>query len=554
MGTINAVNEFINEIVWGAPMLILMLASGAYFSVRTGFFQIRRMGFWLKSTIFSFSGMKKSADSQSVSPFQAMSSALAATLGTGNIVGVSTALAAGGAGAVFWMWVSAVFGMMTGYAENVLGTYYRKKGANGRWYGGAMYYINGGLSEKRFLRYAAKPLSVIFAVLCVLSAFGMGNMTQVNSAAAAVNINFGVPNIITGIILAVFAVAIVFGGVKRLGGFTEKMVPLMSLFYIMGAVWILAANIQRVPAMFGMIFEGAFGIDSVSGGISGYVLKQAVSMGFRRGVFSNEAGLGTSVAAHAASEITEPCVQGMWSIFEVFFDTIVMCSLTAFILLSTPAKAEPIDYALNNISTAPVYCTLTDSDSIITSGAPSLSSDNPDELLHCRTIYGTEFSTPVSYGKTTFSNILCLTGIQSVSDKGEPLFIDSEHTIPLIEKVKIETVNGVGLATYAFSQTFGSAAGKILGIAVLLFSFTTVIGWSYFGSEAAVYIFGDKAAVPFKVLYIVFIVIGSVMSLDTVWGISDTLNGLMAVPNLFAVLCLSNKVFQLTKKFLKIKS
>ncbi len=550
MGTINAVNEFINEIVWGAPMLILLLATGAYFSARTGFFQIRHIGLWLRSTIFSFGGMKKSEDSNSVSPFQAMSSALAATLGTGNIVGVSTALAAGGAGAVFWMWISALFGMMTGYAENVLGTYYRKKGSDGRWYGGAMYYINGGLSEKRVLKYAAKPLSVIFAVLCVLSALGMGNMTQVNSAASAIGINFGVPEIITGIMLAVSAAAIIFGGVKRLAGFTEKAVPIMSLFYIIGAIWILAANIQRVPSMFGMIFEGAFGIDSVSGGISGYILKQAVSMGFRRGVFSNEAGLGTSVAAHAASEITEPCVQGMWSIFEVFFDTIVMCSLTAFIILASPSGAESLDYALNNISTSTIYCTLTDSDRIITSGSPSIDTDNPTGLMPCRTIYGNEFAIPVSYGKTTFSNIVTVTGIQSVSGRGEPLFMDNERKVPLVENVKIETVNGVGLATYAFSQTFGAAAGKILGIAVLLFSFTTVIGWSYFGSEAAVYIFGDKAAVPFKIIYIIFIVIGSVMSLDTVWGISDTLNGLMAIPNLFAVLCLSGKVIKLTKKFL----
>lgn len=538
---------FLNNIVWGAPTLIAMLAAGIYFTAGTGLFQLRHIGHWLKCTIFSKNS--NSADERSISQFQAMSSALAATLGTGNIAGVSAAVAAGGAGAVFWMWISALFGMMTGFAENVLGIYYRKKTSKGEWAGGAMYYISGGLAENRFTKRLAKPLAVVFAALCVLSAFGMGNIAQMNSAAGALQTNFGIPPIIVGIALSLLEAFIIFGGIKRIGSITAKLVPFMSGFYILGAIWILAANLPQLPSVFGAIFEGAFGIDAVSGGVSGYIIKQAVSMGFRRGVFSNEAGLGTSPAAHAASDVREPCIQGMWSIFEVFFDTIVMCSLTAVILLASPCNAPTAEQAFSNISTETQYFRLTDSDRIINSGTPSLVLTENGEELKCQTAYSTPLSIKVAEGETTFSNIMTVTGIQTVSDSGEPVFLDAQKKIPLIEAAVISEVSGAQLATFAFSQTFGSAAGKILAVAVLLFAFSTVIGWSYFGSSAAIYIFGERAEKPFKWAFIIVTAVGAVIDFSAAWSISDLVNGLMAVPNIITLFILSPKVFAITKNY-----
>lgn len=538
---------FLNNIVWGAPTLIAMLAAGVYFTAGTGLFQLRHIGHWLKCTIFSKNS--NSADERSISQFQAMSSALAATLGTGNIAGVSAAVAAGGAGAVFWMWISALFGMMTGFAENVLGIYYRKKTSKGEWAGGAMYYISGGLAENRFTKRLAKPLAVVFAALCVLSAFGMGNIAQMNSAVGALQTNFGIPPIIVGIALALLEAFIIFGGIKRIGSITAKLVPFMSGFYILGAIWILAANLPQLPSVFGAIFEGAFGIDAVSGGVSGYIIKQAVSMGFRRGVFSNEAGLGTSPAAHAASDVREPCIQGMWSIFEVFFDTIVMCSLTAVILLASPCNAPTAEQAFSNISTETQYFRLTDSDRIINSGTPSLVLTENGEELKCQTAYSTPLSIKVAEGETTFSNIMTVTGIQTVSDSGEPVFLDAQKKIPLIEAAVISEVSGAQLATFAFSQTFGSAAGKILAVAVLLFAFSTVIGWSYFGSSAAIYIFGERAEKPFKWAFIIVTAVGAVIDFSAAWSISDLVNGLMAVPNIITLFILSPKVFAITKNY-----
>jgi len=536
----------LNSILWGTPMLVFMMSAGVFFSVGTGFFQLRHPLHCLKQTILSRHSCNDT-DRHSVSQFQAMSSALAATLGTGNITGVSAALAAGGAGAVFWMWVSALFGMMTGYAENLLGIRYRQRTKDGEWRGGAMYYIRYGLEHTR-ARPLAKPLACIFAALCVLSAFGMGNLAQSNSAAAALCANFSVPPLVTGAALAVIVTLVICGGVKRVGAMSAKIVPLMSCFYIIGALWIMTANIARLPDVFGAIFEGAFGIDAVSGGISGHIIKQAVSMGFRRGVFSNEAGLGTSVAAHAASDIKDPCIQGMWSIFEVFFDTIIMCSLTAVILLASPCTAPTAEQAFSRISTQPQYFLLTSSESIITDGAPCLEAGQ-GESQQFRTMYATSFEYAVSDGSMTFSNIMTVTGIQSTDADGKPIFLDSAKTIPLIERVEINEVTGSELATYAFSQTFGSAAGKLLAVSVVLFAFSTIIGWSCFGSQAAVYIFGKRAEKPFRVLFILSTISGAALDFSAVWGVCDLVNGLMALPNLTALFILSPQVFSATDEY-----
>lgn len=549
----------LNSVLWGAPMIVLMLAAGGYFSVRTGFFQVRRAGHWLRRTIFSKGS--RSASDGSVSPFQAMSSALAATLGTGNIAGVSTALAAGGAGAVFWMWISAVLGMMTGYAENVLGAYYRRKNRDGGWSGGAMYYIRDGLAGKGL----AKPLSAVFAGACVLSAFGMGNLTQMNSAAQALSSGFGIPQAVTGAVLAAFAALIFFGGRTsrkqsagaasgggqlslRIAGVTEKLVPVMSALYIAGSLYILAVNITRLPDMVGVILRSAFGLEAAAGGVSGYMVKQAVSMGFRRGVFSNEAGLGTSVAAHASSDVVEPCVHGMWSIFEVFFDTIVMCSMTAFVLLASPCRAVSQQEAFMNVSLQPQYFRLTEQEGLISGGTELLIAGR-GEPCKMRTVSGEWFSVEISRGEITCSNVMKLTGIQAHGASGEPLFRDETGTVPTISGVSLEEVTGAELVTLAFSTVFGGAAGKLLSVAVVLFAFSTVIGWSCFGSEAAAYLFGKRAEIPFRILFTICTALGAVVDISAAWGAADLFNGLMAAVNLPVVLCLSGTVLRLTKNY-----
>ena len=455
MELIKSINDMINAVVWGIPMLILIIGTGIYFSVRLGFFQITKFKHVLKTTIFSSFGKKnekKESSKKSLSQFQAMSTALAATIGTGNIAGVASALAIGGAGAVFWMWVSAFFGMMTSFAENVLGVYYRRKNAKGEWSGGAMYFISEGFRNKKI----AKVLSVLFAVFCVLASFGIGNMSQVNSIAVSLQNSFNIPPLAVGIALAVIVGFILIGGVKRIGAVAEKIVPFMAVLYIILTLTVVIVNYKSIPTVFSEILKGAFGFDAVAGGISGALIKSAITLGFKRGVFSNEAGLGSAVIVNSTSDVKEPVVQGMWGVFEVFFDTIVVCSLTAFTVLST--------------------------------------------------------------------------GIYKFSD-----------------------AEGAALVSEAFSQVFTSSAGAIVSVSITLFAFTTVLGWSFYGSKSLEYLFGHKVTIVYKIIFSLMLIVGATMNLSLVWGISDTLNGLMAIPNLIGVLVLSGQVVKITKNYIDRK-
>ena len=452
METIEKLNEVLSGIVWGDAMLFLIIGTGLYFSIRTGFFQIAKIKHIFKETIVSIFKNKevtRTTDKKAITQFQALSTALAATMGTGNIAGVATALTLGGPGAIFWMWISALFGMMTVFSENVLGIYYRYKNTKGEWVGGPMVYIERGLHSKW--------LGVVYAGFCVLASFGIGNMAQVNSISTALNSTFKLKPLVTGIITAVLVGIIIIGGVKRVGKVTEKIIPFVSLAYILGAILIIVLNYRQLPSTFKGIFAGAFGLNSVTGGISGAIVKQALSVGFRRGVFSNEAGLGSSVMVHTASDIKEPVKQGMWAIFEVFVDTIVCCTLTALAVLTTGALGKA------------------DANGQILDGAP--------------------------------------------------------------------------LVISAFSSGFGNYAGIFVSISVMLFAFATLLGWSIYGAKAMEYLFGEKSVIIYKLTFAVMIVVGATTELKLVWGISDTLNGLMAIPNLIGILLLSGTVVKVTKDY-----
>ncbi len=441
------INKILHNFVWGPGMLFFFCGCGIYLTLRTKFFQITKFKIWVKYTIGSLfvkGTPSKITDNNSISAFQTFTAALAGTLGTGNIVGVATALAAGGPGSIFWMWVSAIFGMMTGYGENVLGFLYRRKNKQGAWQGGPMYYLQYGLN--------AKWLAVIFALFATLASIGMGNMTQTNSIANALNSSFKVPPLFTGIVVGILLSLVACGGIKRIGRVTEKLIPTMAILYILGCIVILIKFNSNVPVAITQIFKSAFNFKSAVGGIGGYSILQAMRYGVSRGVFSNEAGLGSSVLIHTSGNIKSAPEQGMWSICEIFVDTIVMCTLTALTILSTGAFDMGYD--------------------------------------------------------------------------------------------------GAALVVNAFELGLGGIGSLFLTIAITLFAFSTLLSWSYNGKLAFEYLFGYKLKHLYTIIFVFAVPFGCVMHLDIVWSLSDTCNGLMAIPNLIGVILLSDKIFKCTKDLL----
>ncbi|MCM1363741.1 MAG: sodium:alanine symporter family protein [Faecalibacterium sp.] len=546
--TLNSIINKLNSVVWGVPTIAILIGTGIFFTVILKFFQFSKMRLWLDNTLFAIfkkNDVRNTKDKSAISQFQAVSTALAATIGTGNIAGVATAISAGGPGAVFWMWISAFFGMMTSYAENTLGIYYRKKNADGEWSGGPMYYIKDGLSRKKHIGKIAKPLSIVYALFLIGASFGIGNMTQANSISDSLHTSFGVSVYITAAVLAVITLLVISGGIKRIGNVTEKLVPFMALFYIAATLWIFLSNFNFIPYVFGSIFSNAFSFKAVFGAAGGIAIKKCISMGFRRGIFSNEAGLGASVTVGSSSNIREPAEQGMWGIFQVFVDTMIVCTMTAFVLLSTQVDAKPLDKALENISTQTQYVCIK-SDDTSDGGKVMLTDIEASEVIqksadgetYTAMANGKQFGVQLKgNGDYSYTNIMALTGI---ADKnGE------------ITDIKLESVDGVSLITLAFSQQFGSVAAIMLSVAIALFAFSTIIGWSFYGTKAIEYLFGRKAVGIYRIIFVVIAFVGAVAKLNIVWGISDVFNGLMAIPNLIALLALSGTVTKITRNYLR---
>lgn len=326
MQTLSKIVSFINDnILWGIPMVILILGVGIYLTVRNKFMQVTKFPYAFKNTIGSL-GKQHKGKGKGLSQFEAFSTAIAGTVGTGNIVGVATALVAGGPGAIFWMWASAFVGMFTNYAENILGIYYRKKNKEGHFVGGPMYYIEEGLG--------LKWLAVLFAIFCMLASFGM-NMVQVNTIATTLDSGFSIPDWVSGLIVAILIALIIIGGIKRIGKIASMIVPFMCLSFIILALVIICMNIVNIPKAFALIFQNAFSFKAVGGGVLGFAFMRAMRYGLARGIFSNEAGLGSSVIAHSASSTREPVRQGLWGIFGVFLDTMIICTLTALVLITS---------------------------------------------------------------------------------------------------------------------------------------------------------------------------------------------------------------------------
>ena len=455
---ITAINKALNDFIWGVPAMVCIIGVGLYLSFRTGFLQIRKFAYSMKCTIGRIFEKKKASEG-SITPFQAVYTALAATVGTGNIAGVAGAIAVGGPGAVFWMWISALLGMCTKFAEVTLAVHFRERNAKGDYVGGPMYYIKNGLGKKWMW------LAYLYAFFGICAVFGTGNATQVNTITAAINtalINYNLlsadstagSNLIIGIFICIIVALILIGGVKRIGRVSEKLVPLMALLYIVLGIGLIVIKFDRIPAVFAMIIQGAFNPKAVTGGIVGSFFI-SMKKGVSRGIFSNEAGLGTGSIAHACADTKDPVRQGMFGIFEVFMDTIVICTMTALIIL------------LSGVG--------------------------------------------IPFGK----------------DAGAEL-----------------TISG-------FTMVYGNWVSIFTAIAMCCFAFSTIVGWGLYGARCAEFLFGSKILLPFNIAYALISIVGATVDLGLIWGISETFNGFMTVPNLIGVFLLTPVVVKLTREYFK---
>lgn len=431
----------LDDMVWGAPLLILLVGTGIYLTVRLGLLQVLKLP---KAFKLIFADDKGQGD---ISSFAALATALAATVGTGNIVGVATAIKAGGPGALFWMWIAAFFGMATKYSEGLLAIKYRTRDDNGEVSGGPMYYILNGMGKRW------KPLAIFFAVAGILVAyFGIGTFSQVNSIASSLENSFGLAPQIVSIVVALIVAIIIFGGIKSISKVAEKVVPFMAIIYILATLAVIFTNFDQILPAFGQIFTGAFTGTAAVGGFAGAVVKEAIQKGIARGVFSNESGLGSAPIAAAAAKTEEPVEQGLVSMTGTFIDTIIICTLTGLSIIVT-------------------------------------------------------------------------------------------------EKWTVAGLEGAPLTQAAFSSLFGTPGALALTFCLVLFAFTTILGWSYYGERCFEFLFGTKHIKLYRVIFVIMVALGGFLKLELIWIIADIVNGLMALPNLIALLALSPVIIRETKNY-----
>ncbi|HEP1818312.1 TPA: sodium:alanine symporter family protein [Streptococcus suis] len=434
--------QHINNFVWGPPLLLLLVGTGVYFTLRLGVFQIGKL-----PTAFRLIFSSDQSGQGDVSSFAALCTALAATVGTGNIVGVATAITTGGPGALFWMWVAAFFGMATKYAEGFLAIRYRTKDANGQAAGGPMHYITLGMGQKW------KPLAIFFAISGVLVALlGMGTFSQVNSIASSMSASFGLAPQLVSIVTAISIAFFIFGGIEKISDVSTKIVPFMAILYILGSITVLAVYWDQLLPTLGLVFKSAFTQAAAVGGFTGATVQQAIQRGIARGVFSNESGLGSAPIAAAAAKSDNPVEQGLISMTGTFIDTLIICTLTGLTIL--------------------------------------------------------------------------VTGQWS-----------------------IEGLAGAPLTQAAFSTVFGQPGVLALTISLVLFAYTTILGWSYYGERCIEFLFGTKAILPYRLVFILMVALGGFLKLDLIWTIADIVNGLMALPNLIALLALSPVIIKETRQY-----
>ncbi len=475
METVVQINDAVNSFAWGTFGLVLLLGTGIIVTIANRGFQITHIRHWWKKTFGCIKNEGRIVnDAGAISQYRSFCTALSATIGTGNIAGVSTAICVGGPGAVFWMWVAAILGMMIKFAENVLGIFYRRRNSEGAWSGGPMYYLQDGLGSMKKGKKLGRILAVAFCIFTVLASFGIGNLGQVNKITINVEsaflkdvdigtfAGFSRVNWWIGVVLMVAGAIIIMGGFRRLAFVSEKMIPFMSIAYILGCLVVIVMNYSKIPGVFAAIFRFALGPEAVKGGAIGTTIQYAmntIKSGCKRGVFSNEAGLGSSVMAHINTCAREPVKQGLWGIAEVFFDTIVICTMTALVVLSS--------------------------------------------------------------GLISLTTGVVATGVDDST---------------LVAKV--------------FRDCLGRPGEIFVVIAITLFAFSTVMGWSYYGARVVEYLFGVLWAKVYRIFFVILMVFGAVMESSIAWDISDTFNGLMMIPNLIGILTLTPLVVRITRNYI----
>ncbi|HEL2730022.1 TPA: sodium:alanine symporter family protein [Streptococcus suis] len=432
----------INNLVWGPPLLLLLVGTGVYLTLRLGVFQIGKL-----PTAFRLIFSSDQSGQGDVSSFAALCTALAATVGTGNIVGVATAITTGGPGALFWMWVAAFFGMATKYAEGFLAIKYRTKDANGQAAGGPMHYITLGMGKKW------KPLAVFFAISGVLVALlGIGTFSQVNSITASLETSFGLAPQLVSIVTAILIAFFIFGGIEKISDVSTKIVPFMAILYILASVIVLAMHFDQILPTLALVLKSAFSPAAAAGGFAGATVQQAIQRGIARGVFSNESGLGSAPIAAAAAKSDNPVEQGLISMTGTFIDTLIICTLTGFTILVT-------------------------------------------------------------------------------------------------DQWSVEGLAGAPLTQAAFATVFGNTGSIALTISLVLFAFTTILGWSYYGERCIEFLFGTKSILPYRLVFVAMVALGGFLKIDLIWTIADIVNGLMALPNLIALLALSPVIIKETRQY-----
>ncbi len=432
--------DTVNNLVWGPIMLTLLLGTGIYLSIGLRGMSIVRIPYAFKQL---FKGRQGRGEGE-ISPFNALMTALSSTVGTGNIAGVATAIGIGGPGALFWMWCTALVGLATKYSEAVLAVNYRETGLEGKKVGGPMYYIKNGLG-KRWM-----PLAIMFSIFGSLAGFGLANTVQSNTVSQVLTTNYNIPTLFSGIVMASLVAVVLLGGIKRIAEVAGKLVPLMTIIYILSTVAILLIHISEIPSALVLIVDSAFNGAAATGGFAGSTLILALRMGVARGIFSNESGLGSAPIAHAAAETNSPVRQGTIAMLGTFIDTLIICTMTGLVLVVTD--------------------------------------------------------------------------------------------------VWTGDAQGAAMTLKAFNSSlpFGS---NILAMCIVLFAFTTMLGWSYYGERCAEFLVGPKIILPYRILWVLGVFLGTQMTLDMVWKLSDALNGLMAIPNLIALIFLSPVVFKLTRRY-----
>ena len=542
----------IDDFVWGPVMLILLVGTGVFLTIRTKALCWRNLPYALRSVLSKEARQKKGEGD--VSPFSALTTALAATIGTGNIVGVATAMVSGGPGALVWMWISAAFGLTSKFSECMLAIKYREVNEKGEMSGGPMYTMKKGFKNKKF----GAVLGWLFALFAVIASFGIGNLTQGNSISSALDTTFGVPVWVTGIVITVLALAIILGGIKSISKVSQVVVPLMAVFYVVAGLIIIIGNIRNVPAGVVMIFKMAFSVKAVGGGLCGSIvasMMQAIRFGVARGVFSNEAGMGSAAITAAAASTNDPVRQGYINMTGTFWDTIVVCTITGLCIASSGVLGS------------------TD-----TSATGTYYYEAADEAL--------TFSLEGNDGKTSTTRYT-ISDYQTTEDKTQMVLVDGSDTLTLTlegnasplgdtenknltgtwEDVSAneyvfeddgkleyrELVVGSALTISAFETILGEPGGWLVCIAIALFAFSTILGWEYHGEKAFEYLFGThRFNLIYRIVFSLMVFVGATTTLKIAWNFSDIANALMAIPNLICMLAMSGVIVEEVNRYQKV--